>query len=675
MANMVPCAQAAEEEQNTASVDIPRHYSPSTNLLGTLGLNTIPNARMDETGTIRLGLSTSDPYVHGFLGFQMTKALYLNARYSAQVSNLRDDADSFHPGLDIKLRLAEETATRPAIVLGMDASVGDKRLASEYLAFSKRFHNFDVTGGIAWGRLGSAGHIKNPMRSLSSHFDARRNYNTPYPQDPNNWFTGEDIGFFGGVEYFTPINGLSVKADYGANDYIGEQEAIRGFNAPEPWSISLNYKPWEQVDLSAGIIGGEKIMARLSLQNKLSDLPVRAGSKPEAPALTAPRQNNADGSAVGTIALSAHQPVGRQIGHRARNMANAMPASEERVAVNLRHKGLRGPKVTLIRHELENAVLNNYGSPEELWHSKELDVADKKKFHWKNALKADGKILPDFRFILDNKLSISESYAGLLYRSSALIETEKQWPLGIVTGASARINIKDNLHRIKKFRLPLYQGVRSDEFDFAARGIAIDRLYTSWLQSLTPSTHIGITAGFLEEMYSGLGGEILYRPFGKTFAVGAESWLAKKRDPFSTLNRDSFKENIFSGHVNLFYELPNTDFTVYAKAGQYLGEDRGGTLGIRNRFENGTSLEGYVTVTNLAYRDIFDHRTHTDGGIKLNIPLGNIPFIPDGSAFRLRTGPLARTVGQVIDHPQPLYEVTEPVSYRRLSQSWKEVLD
>ena len=448
-----------------------------------------------------------------------------------------------------------------------------------------------------------------------------------------------------------------------------------GFNPPDPWSVSLNYKPWEQIDLSAGIIGGEKIMARLSLQNKLSDLPVRAGSRPKTPDLITPRQSNVDGNAVSTIALSTHQPVARQIGHRARHMANDMPAEEEMIAVNLRHKGLRGPKVTLIRHELENAALNNYGSPEELWRSKEIGVADKKKFNWKNALKTDGKILPNFRFILDNKLSVSESYAGLLYRSSALIETEKEWPLGIVTGASARVNVKDNLSRIKNFRLPLFQGVRSDEFDFAERRFAIDRLYTSWLQSLTPSTHIGITAGYLEEMYSGLGGEILYRPFGKTFAVGAESWLAKKRDPFSTLNRDSFKENFFTGHVNLFYELPNTDFTVYAKAGQYLGEDRGGTLGIKNRFDNGTSLEGFVTVTNLAYEDIFGHKTHLDGGIKLNIPLGNIPFIPDGSAFRLRTGPLTRTVGQVIDHPQPLYEVTEPISYRRLSQSWTEVLD
>ena len=675
LVNVASYAHAEEKEKNNSSSAIPRHYAPSPNILGTIGLNTIPSARMDETGTMRLGFSTSDPYAHGFLGFQMTKALYLNVRHTGQVSSLHDDVDSFHPGLDIKLQLTEETATRPAIVIGLDSSIGDKRLASEYLAFSKRFHNFDLTGGIAWGRLGSAGHIKNPMRRLSSHFDTPRNYNTFSSQSPNDWFTGEDIGFFGGVEYYTPIDGLSLKADYGANDYIGEQAAIRGFDPPDPWSLSLNYKPWKQVDISAGIIGGEKIMARLSIQDQLSNLPVRSGQKHKAPDLISPRQSDIDDNPTTTLALSEYQPTARQIGHRARITANSIPQTEEMIAVNLRHKGLKGPKVTLIRHDLEKAIINNHGSPEELWHSKQIDKSDKQKLSWKKATQINRKIFPDFRFILDNKLSISEPYTGLLYRSSAIIETEKQWPFGVITGASARLNITDNLSRIRRFRLPSIQGVRSDEFEFAERGFALDRVYTSWLQSLTPSAHIGLTAGYLEEMYGGLGGEVLYRPFGKTYAIGAEGWLVKKRDPFSALNRKYLKEKAFTGHVNLFYELPNTDFTAYAKAGQYLGEDIGGTIGIKNRFDNGTSLEGFVTMTNLAYKNLFGTQTHLDGGIKLNIPLGNIPFIPDGSAFRLRTGPLARTVGQVIDHPQPLYEATEPVSYRRLSRSWKEVLD
>ena len=50
----------------------------STNIRGNIGLNTVPSARMESVGTMRLGAGTSDPYFHTFLGFQIAKPLYLN---------------------------------------------------------------------------------------------------------------------------------------------------------------------------------------------------------------------------------------------------------------------------------------------------------------------------------------------------------------------------------------------------------------------------------------------------------------------------------------------------------------------------------------------------------------------------------------------------------------------
>src|SRR5690554_1425220 len=81
----------------------------SSMVTGPLGLNTVPSARMDETGTMRAGLSTLDPYVHGFIGFQLADPLYINLRQSAEVSNLNGDADRLYPGVDFKLRLLTET--------------------------------------------------------------------------------------------------------------------------------------------------------------------------------------------------------------------------------------------------------------------------------------------------------------------------------------------------------------------------------------------------------------------------------------------------------------------------------------------------------------------------------------------------------------------------------------
>ncbi len=668
-----------EKTQSPIFKSAQSHYNtPSTNQTGMLGLNTIPSARMDEAGTVRIGTSASDPYIHGFMGFQLAKPLYVSLRQTAEVSNLKEAADDLYPGLDVKLRLVEETQTRPAIALGFDSAIGHKRMGSEYLTFSKRFNNFDLTGGMAWGRLGSAGHIKNPMRTLSSHFNKKRNYNSALPQDINNWFTGEDIGFFGGVEYFTPLKGLSVKADYGANDYVGE-EAINGFNAPAPWSLGINYQPWEQASFSTAVIGGNKIMARFSLQDQIFNWPIHSSAKGTAPDLISPRPNERkeeeeeeERKNFSLLNLFSSQPTARQIGRQTKILANNSPFELESLEIKTSHKGLTGPSVTIIRRDLEEATLNNHGSPEEIWQDA---IINPNSHSFKGFFKNNDNYNHALRLILDHKLSLSEQDAGTLYRSSLLIEAEKELPYGFLTGGGLRINLKDNLSRLRKYRLITATGIRSNEVDFAERRFSIDRLYGSWLRSLSNSTHIALTGGYLEEMYTGLGAEILYRPFGKTFAVGAEGWRAFKRDPDSTLNRDYFNTPVFTGHLNLFYEVPNSNITTFAKVGQYLGTDRGATLGVKTTFDNGATLEGSITSTDLPFTDLNGDKTHLYWGVRLGLPLGNIPFVPNGSKIRLKTGPFARDTGQVLDHPLPLYEVTEPISSRQLNHSWKSLLD
>ncbi len=54
-----------------------QEHAPTGMLLGPLGLNAVPNARMDETGTARAGMSVPDPYMHAFLGVQLADPLYM----------------------------------------------------------------------------------------------------------------------------------------------------------------------------------------------------------------------------------------------------------------------------------------------------------------------------------------------------------------------------------------------------------------------------------------------------------------------------------------------------------------------------------------------------------------------------------------------------------------------
>ncbi len=421
----------------------------STNTTGMIGLNTIPTARMDDIGTTRLHLSNVDPYIHAVMGFQIIDPLYINLRQTSEISSVNDFADRIYPGIDFKLRLLEEGSHSPEIAIGANAAFGHKRLSSEYVAFSKRYKTFDFTGGIGWGRMGSAGHFSNPLQSISSHFEKKRDYQSEDPQNISNWFKGDQIGLFGGVEYFTPLKGLSLKAEYGADDYTPETQSSN-YNAPAPWSVGVNYQPWEFIDLSVAAIGTDKLMGRLSLQGGLNNWIGRPREyiEPATLSLSTRETNTFDQAHVSArshkirlyntqmidqnvranLVLSEYASSPRQIGHALRHLSNNTTDSTSNYTLALHHKGLRGPDIQIIRHDFENAVLLN-GSAEEIWQDASFEtknlIKTKPKFDIKNL---------NIKFILDNRLSLTEDDFAPLYRSSGIVEAQYNPAFGLITG-------------------------------------------------------------------------------------------------------------------------------------------------------------------------------------------------------------------------------------------------
>lgn len=627
-----------------------------------IGLNTVPTARMDPAGTIRTGAGTSDPYSHAFLGMQIAKPLYINLRQSMMISSLGEKPSRVYPGMDIKLRLREEGRYMPEITFGMDSALGHKRFSSEYFALSKRYYDFDFTAGIAWGRLGSSGHITNPLARISSHFEKDRNFLSEDAANPSDWFTGEQIGFFGGMEYHTPVDGLSLKADFNADAYTGEWRQF-GFDSPSPWSIGFNYTPVEWASFGAAVIGLDKIMARLTFQGNIFDWKMSSSNRSGAEPVM--HKIHDDGTRItGVFNLDPDRSAPAQIAAAARTLLKQSPTAQS-IAVVPVLRGTRAKAITFGRRDVEKGFHLSQISPEEIWQDTEFTdfngSISQKEGGWK------------FRFAPELKLSLGEDETTHLYRTSLVVEQDKQMGHGFFTGNALRLNIADNLHRLARYRDINLESARADTDFFTQNRLTIDRSFLSFLRTPLPDFHFALTAGYLEEMYAGYGGEVLYRPFGSPFAIGAEAWNVYKRDPSQLLNLGVFADPRFTGHINFYYDVPDTDVTAFAKVGQFIADDFGVNAGAQMHLDNGMKIKGSVSVTDADDEDVFGGDRNLYAGIQLSLPLGSLPFVPEGSAARVSVTPLGRDDAALLDKPIDLYEVTEPASYRHLGRNWQAV--
>lgn len=679
-------------------------YSP--NLYGALGLNTVPSARMDAAGTVRLSVSEQDPYSHASLSFQLADALQLTLRQSVETSAFKEKNRPFYPGIDFKLRFIEESAWVPELAIGAQSAVGHKRQAGEYLAASKRYGRFDFTGGLGWGRYGTAGHFTNPLKAISNKFGGSRDLSSELPNTPQDWFTGEDVGLFGGIEYFTPwVEGLSIKADWGADRYSVETAAGSDFQQAAPWGIGLSYHPNEWLNASFGTQGGDKFMGRLSLQTLVQNWPWRETKPKDRPYFRPFRPSDGVYSAgvekakaddiliydpkrsdrnKNTLEAGLEIKAGRslpfQIGRAITHLANESQPEIEQFTLKPTFQGLKGPKISIQRTDFERAVALGNGSPEEIWQNTSIQREEIIRNDWRrltrSAFARHQYKTGAFSFNLEQRLSLSEEDFGALTRTSILGKYRSPEFFGFaLAGSSIRVNVHDNLDKIDRIPVPALARVRNDVDDFTKDRIALDTLYTHVGTSIGSDIHLGFTAGYVEEQYAAAGGEILYRPYGSRLALGAELWRAIKRSPDDQFRFEVQNEDGYVGHAQLWYEMPEHDLVFHARAGQFIAGDAGLSFSLKHEFDNGSELKGFTTITNTVDLDDFGGTTHLFSGMRFSVPLGSSKYLPENTRADLIMQPFARDAGQTLRVPIDLYEQTEPFSAAHIAQYWHEVTE
>jgi len=167
-----------------------------------------------------------------------------------------------------------------------------------------------------------------------------------------------------------------------------------------------------------------------------------------------------------------------------------------------------------------------------------------------------------------------------------------------------------------------------------------------------------VHTGYLESMFAGAGGEILWRPQGARWALGADVYQVWQRDFDRLLGLQHYHQT--TGHVSLYYASPWYGLNFQLRAGQYLAGDRGVTLQITRRFSTGVEIGAFLTKTNVPAAQFGEGSF--DKGIVIRIPLGWVTPIESQSEIAMDLRPVQRDGGQVLGADATLYRETRALN-------------
>jgi hypothetical protein len=233
---------------------------------------------------------------------------------------------------------------------------------------------------------------------------------------------------------------------------------------------------------------------------------------------------------------------------------------------------------------------------------------------------------------------------------------------GLTLSGSLEVSVYDNFDTSRTSDSQL-QHVRSDFLKYFTRGkTGIGHLQSDYRFRLSPTVFVTGRAGYLESEFAGAGGEILWRPEGARWALGADAYQVWQRDFDRLLGLQHY--HVTTGHVTLYYDSPWYSLNFQLRAGKYLAGDHGVTFQVTRRFSTGVEIGAFITKTNVSASQFGEGSF--DKGIIIRLPLGWIAPLETQSQIVMDLRPVQRDGGQVLTGDATLYEEARPTSQGEL---------
>jgi len=265
------------------------------------------------------------------------------------------------------------------------------------------------------------------------------------------------------------------------------------------------------------------------------------------------------------------------------------------------------------------------------------------------------------RFKIAPKLGFffNDPSGAFRYSLSAAANYDRRLSDGLYLNTAATLSILETVSGVKQPSNSSLPHVRTDIAKYLGeQRFALSRVLLNKYANPAERWYVRGSAGLYEDMYRGVGGQVLYLPKDSRWAVDLSVDALQQRGYKRMFDSLDYKTVTAIG--SLHYKLPR-GITVTARAGRFLAKDEGVRVEFKRRFQSGIEVGAWYTHTN--GNDITSpgspSKPYQDRGVFLSIPLFSVLPMDSQNTMGFSLSPWTRDVGQMVASPGDLYDMVE----------------
>ena len=685
----------------------------SYNSLGQTGLINLPSAEIHDEQSIYFTLTRSSFLKLGTITVSPFDWLEASYFYYRPDDLLWGDTKGLYldKGFNVKFSYKPNNILLPQIAIGLDDFAGTGQFTREYIVTTYNFNNVKFTSGLGWGKFVGDRGISNPLSAIDDRFKRRDideiDFGLGGKPNFKTIFHGRATPLVGMQINIPSFRDLTFKIENNPFDYFSfaccgeglsaESYKVRPKESDVNFGLSYKYKNFGNIDIS--YIKGNTWNISLSFGfSSRKNFRKKDVFKPEITNYNYDQSNAKNEFFLDllenlnknklylqsasidekklhvTIDSAEHiNPIiySSRTAYISKNVAEFNDLSFDKIEIGHITRGSKINSITYKSSDLDlfdrypNIIVKKYTEIED---SKELEYTSHEFKPRVDYPILKNTITPDIRTHIGSPEQFL--YSGFGVSLSSELQINRNLVIYSSIGRSLIDNFGDKISDPNTQLAP----VRTQIVDYlqqSSNSFYLKNLNIEYIKPLKNNIYAKLSFGYLEQMYGGIAGELLYKPYISNIALGLEYNKVKKRN-FN--QRFSFKDyEITMPRINIAYYHPKTNILTKWSYGKYLAGDKGYTLDLSRKMPSGWRAGFFFSQTNVSEEEFGEGSF--DKGFYVNVPLSIFSkgYSKDIRGFGLRT--MTRDGGQQIEIQNRLIDSFYGSTFSEINENWKNYLD